>query len=419
MHKLLGAAFAALILPCTAWASPAGDQLPELLYSGEAQQSRAYYDEQCAMYFVDACFGLGVIDLIGAVEDLSQALYRHGATTPNVPAAAILLGVDTGTAAAGPANPHPEPISYDQLRDILETFVTTLDGAEAKFEMAGSVGVDFVVSIDPLRVRLDIDGDGAVGEGETLASLLGENFALPQGKTKPGKEAPVGATIGFDRADAYWFAGYTQVAATPADLLLAHDFSELFAAIGHRLFPTAGLPMQDYSRGGTLLMDPDSDTFIADLIAGIHTSQFPVVDAARFKAIPDRLQNIIRLSRLNWEAILAEPDDNRELVPSPSQTSLVPNRDVTVEVVIAWHATLDTLDEILAGELLLPHWRFRQGFNLKLYFDTATETDLVMLLAGQGALPYLTDGPVADTNSFAQGNRVFGNAWPDFAMWFN
>ena len=36
----------------------------------------------------------------------------------------------------------------------------------------------------------------------------------------------------------------------------------------------------------------------------------------------------------------------------------------------------------LDGELLLPHWRFDQGFDLKLYFETATETDLVMLFAG-------------------------------------
>lgn len=418
MRRLLWAAIAALILPNAVMASPAGDRLPELLYAGEAQQNRAEFDEQCAMFHMDACFGLGVIDLIGAVEGLSQALYRHGATAPNLPAAALLFGVDTGPMPAS-TNPRPEPISYQQLRDILDAFVVMLDQAQASFETAAEGGGDYVLSIDPLRVRLDLDGDGAVGEGETLASLLGETVAPPQGKTKPGKPAPLGAIIGFDRADAYWFSGYTQVAATPADFLLAHDFSDLFHAFGHRIFPKAGLPMQDFSRGGTLILDPDSDTFIADLIAGIHTSQFPVADAARFKAIPDRLTNIIRLSRLNWDAIRAETDDNRELVPSPSQTSLVPNRDVTEAVVAAWMDTLDTLEEIIAGELLIPHWRFRQGISLKLYFDTATETDLVMLLAGQGALPYLTAGPVADADSFAAGNRVFGAAWPDFAMWFN
>ena len=417
MRSLFGAALAAIVMPSFALASPAGDQLPDLLYAGTAGENRALYDEQCVQMHMDACFGLGVIDLIGAVEGLSQGFYRHGATTPNTPAAALLFGVDTGVEAA-PANPDPEPLTYEQLRDILDTFVTTLDAAHHNFETAAMAG-DFVIPIDVLRVRLDVDGDGEVAADETLASLLGPSAAIPQGKTKGDKTSVVDGTIGFDQADAYWFAGYTQVAATPVDLLLAHDFSELFSAIGHRLFPKAGLPMQDYARGGTLMMDPDTDTFIADIVAGIHTSDFPIIDAERFKGVLVRMQGVTALSRKNWEAILAETDDNRELVPSPSQTSLLPDLVVTDEVVAAWRETLDTVDEILAGELLIPHWRFRQGFNLKLFFDTATETDIVMLLAGHGALPFLSDGPIADEDSFAAGNRVFGDTWPNFAFWFN
>jgi hypothetical protein len=405
------------MVPGAVLASPAGSRLPDLLYTGEAVESRSYYDEQCAMFHMDACFGLGLIDLVGAVEELSQALYRHGAVAPRVPAAAMLLGIESGI-SAGPANPDPEPLNYQQLRDILDSFVTKMDAAHANFETA-AMGGDFVIAIDPLRVRMDIDGDGEAAVGETLGALLGASLPMPEGKAKGGKTAPVDGTIGFDPADAYWLAGYSQVAAAPVDLLLAHDFSELFAAIGHRLFPKAGLPMQDFARGGTLMMDPETDTFIADLIAAIHTSDFPIVDRDRFKGVLERLQAVTALSRRNWEAILAETDDNRELVPSPRQTSLVPGQTVTEEVVAAWMETLDTVDDILAGDLLIPHWRFRQGFSLKLFFETATETDLVMLLTGQGALPFLADGPVADAESFAAGNRVFGDNWPNFALWFN
>src|SRR5690606_22384511 len=118
---------------------------------------------------------------------------------------------------------------------------------------------------------------------------------------------------------------------------------------------------------------------IADIVAAIHTLDFPVTDAERLAGVLARLQKITALSRRNWELILAETDDSRELVPSPSQTSLVPDRPVTQETVDAWLATLDSIDRILTGELLLPHWRFKQGFDLKAYFETATETDLVML----------------------------------------
>ena len=41
--------------------------------------------------------------------------------------------------------------------------------------------------------------------------------------------------IGFDRADAYWLACYTQVLAAQAEFLLSHDFSGFTNALFHRL----------------------------------------------------------------------------------------------------------------------------------------------------------------------------------------
>ncbi len=253
-----------------------------------------------------------------------------------------------------------------------------------------------------------------IGEFATIPSP-----DAPPVKSKSKDREPEDTTIGFDRADAWWFAGYTQVVAAPVDLLLAHDFSDFYEAYLHRVFPRAGLPMQDYSTGGTLFVDAESDSFIADVIAAIHTLDFPVTDSARLAGVLERLQAIPALSRRNWEAILAETDDNRELVPSPKQTSLVPNTPVTEETVAAWMATLDTVDQILAGELLVPHWRFTRGFDLAAYFATATEADVVMLLTGQGALPYLKEGPVADAESFAEANRVFAADWLNYVFWFN
>ena len=417
MRVFAGLLLAGLMLPGTAMAGELGAQLPELLYAGEAVAQRDVFAAECDAGSAEACFGTGLIELIVAAEDLSRALYRHGATTPDMAAAAIFLGMPEGM-GEGMGNPEPEPLDYEGLRAILDDFVSGLDQAQQGFVQAAEAG-DYVIAIDPLRVRLDLNGDGVVAEGETLASMLADVMELPEGRSKGDKTSSVDTTIGFDRADAFWFAGYTQVVAAPVDLLLAHDFSQLFEAVGHRVFPQAGLPMQEFSRGGTLMMDPETDTFIADAIAVIHTADFPVIDATRLRGVLARMQAVTALSRQNWEAILAETDDNRELVPSPSQTSLVPDLEVTEEVVAAWMETLDRVDEILAGELLLPHWRFSQGFDLKAYFETATETDLVMLFTGQGALPFLRDGPIADAESFAAGNAVFGDNWPNFAIWFN
>ncbi|HEV7345807.1 MAG TPA: hypothetical protein VGN60_09290 [Devosia sp.] len=427
MRGLTAAAMAALMLPGSAIGSEIGDTLAQRLYDGTLSEVRAEAIALCPEH-ADACFAAGLTDLIGGVEALSQAFYRHGGTAPGTPAAAMLLGIDSGTTAM-PLNPDPEPLSYEQLRTILGDFVTAMDAAKGYFEQGD--GSEFVIAIEPLRVRIDLDGNGVAEAEETLAAVVGAvgefaNIPSPDAppvsdktRSKRAEAAAPDLSIGFDNADSIWFAGYTQVVAAPVDLLLAHDFSEFFDAYLHRVFPVAGLLMQNYSRGSRLMMDPESDAFIADIIAAIHTIDFPVTDAERLAGVLERLKAITALSRQNWELILAESDDDRELVPSPRQTSLLPETPVTEQTVAAWLATLDTMDQIFAGELLVPHWRFEQGFDLSAYFATASETDLVMLIAGQGALPYLRPGPIADARSFAEANEAFGTDWLRYAFWFN
>lgn len=433
MKRLAGLVITATLLSGSAQAGEAGDALIEHLYAGTAAQGLAVAGSACDAADQEGCFALGLLKFVTAYEGLAQDLYRYGATTPGTTAAAMLLGLNMG-AESIPANPNPEPLTYDALRTVLSDFVVDLDLARTAFELAGGEG-DYVITIDPLKVRIDFNGNGEADAGETLGAVIEsfddfdefdefDEFEVPDapppgGKSKDVAPAVVDTTIGFDRADAIWFAGYTQVTAAPFDLLLAHDFTDFFNAYLHRVFPKADLPMQDYSRGGMLFMDPESDTGIADIIAAIHTLNFPVTDAERLAGVLDRLKSITALSRQNWELILTETDDNRELVPSPSQTSLVPDTPVTQKTVDAWMATLDTVDQVLDGELLVPHWRFKQGFDLKAYFQTATRTDLVMILTGAGALPYLKDGPIADAQSFAEANEAFGVDWLNYVFWFN
>ena len=106
-------------------------------------------------------------------------------------------------------------------------------------------------------------------------------------------------------------------------------------------------------------------------------------------------------------------------VPSAAKARNVPGSMFGSASASAWLATLDTVDQVLAGELLIPHWRFSKGFDLKAYFESATRTDLVMLITGYDALPFLKDGPIASAQSFAEANRVFGDALWGYAFWFN
>jgi hypothetical protein len=353
-----------------------------------------------------------------------------------------------------PSNPSPEPLDYETFRGILAEFVTRLDESRAILMEAGESG-DYVVLLDPLKFRADINGDGSADESETIGAAVGiaSGAGTPltmemmtptepviTGKDKRDKVAetkpealneeeqpseaqvpPVEVGIGFDRADAIWLAGYSDVVAAQADFLLAHEFREFFHSVFHRFFPRAGLPMEDFATGGMLMMDPETDTAIADLVAAIHTLNWQVVEPDRFVGLLTRASRVTAASRLNWDAILAETDDQFELIPSPAQTPTVQGEEgrITEDMVAAWRDTLDKVDQIIAGELLIPHWRFRQGFDLKAFFETSRRTDLVMLLTGYGALPYLKEGPIADAETFAFANAVFGENLLGYAFWFN
>ena len=313
-----------------------------------------------------------------------------------------------------PPNPDPEPLTYDKFRAMLQRLVDDLDAARTVLLEAGASG-DYVVPIEPLRLHVDIDGDGTVSEQETIGALISTILG-----SSPSEPEPPQVTIGFDRADAIWLAGYTQVLAAQADFLLAHDFRAMVDSSFHRIFPRAGLPMQDFMNStGSLMLDPQSDTAIADALAIIHGLSWAVTEPERLKGVLARLRHVTELSRENWKAILAETDDNHELVPSPRQAGLAPDARVTDEQVVAWHASLDTVDQILDGRLLLPHWRFQRGFDLRAYFETAQRTDLVMILTGYDALPFLRDGPIASAESFRALTDAFGDDWLGYAFWFN
>jgi hypothetical protein len=77
MRVLRALALAAVLAPGGALASPLGEQLPDLLYAGEATAQRDDFAAECDNGHADACFGVGLIDVILAAEGLSQALYWH------------------------------------------------------------------------------------------------------------------------------------------------------------------------------------------------------------------------------------------------------------------------------------------------------------------------------------------------------
>jgi len=272
MFKPFIVATTLLLAASPALAGPAGDTLKQALYSGTLTDGLNKLQPMAASGDTEAAFGVGSIKLTLALEHFVQTLYTHGFDLPNGRAAGI-------EQPAIPQNPAPEPFDYDGVRAMLSTLVTEIDDARASFDAAGKSG-DYVIDINPLKVAIDANGDGRSDPGESLAGLMAFSMHTSiDDVLAPPNGAPHLDVIGFDRADAYWLAGYTEVIAAQADFLLAHDFSSFVNATFHRFFPKAGFPMQAYAEGGQLMFDAETDTGIADLIAAIHTISWPVTDA--------------------------------------------------------------------------------------------------------------------------------------------
>ncbi|MDB5540135.1 MAG: hypothetical protein JWQ89_1862 [Devosia sp.] len=413
----LTTAIMAATLTLPAVAGEGGDIALRHLYAGTAAAGITELD---APPDAESRFGKGMLQFANAIEHFGQGLYRHG-FAPNWGWGGV--NAPSQMLIPVPANPNPEPLDYEKLRAMLVILVTEMDEAQKTLREAGVAG-DYVIPLDVMKVGLDLDGDGGSAPGESIAAILGGAMGLTNRRQSNPAE-PGSLVIGLDRADAIWLAGYTNIVATQADFLLAHDFHELFYATFHRLFPGAGLPLENDIRGrrargqGYELLDPDSEVTVADLIALIHTIDWAVVEPDRLKRVRERLLTISALSRQNWAAITAETDNDRELLPNPDQTAAVGRARVNAEQIAAWQSTLDTFDQVVNGELLIPHWRFAKGFDVKAYFETATNTDLVMLLTGYDALPFLKDGPIATEASFSDLLRAFGGNWPGYAFWFN
>lgn len=158
---------------------------------------------------------------------------------------------------------------------------------------------------------------------------------------------------------------------------------------------------------------------IADLIAFVHLLRWPVAEPDRSASSLAHLERMVELSRENWRRIDAETDNGREWVPNPRQTGVFRSLTIDQARYDGWLVFLDQMDAVLKGKSLLPHWRFRQGFNLRRMFLEPQTLDAVMLAHGQALLPYLEDGPIADSGTWSRAIEVFGGDFFGYFLWIN
>jgi hypothetical protein len=205
------------------------------------------------------------------------------------------------------------------------------------------------------------------------------------------------------------------------EFYLAHDGQELFDRTAHLFFarpetPFAFLRAKAEGEGGFDFGQA------ADFIAAIHLVRLPVAEPKRMGAALEHLKAMLALSRESWKFYMAEADDDREWIPNPKQTGVIPGVRMTEEMVKGWTLTfLDEADELLAGRKLVPFWRDAggRGVNLRRAFTEAREFDLVLWVQGTAAAPYLEAGEVTAPEVWRRLQRIFRGEFLGFAVWLN
>ena len=239
--------------------------------------------------------------------------------------------------------------------------------------------------------------------------------------------------FGFDGADAVWLKGYCHLLSAMTEAILAHDWEASFNQSFHTFFPKSGLP---YETLNTLPEGGMADAFLsarqlafgADLLSfAVHSPWVPT-EPERLEQARLHLLGMIATSRQSWAMIAEETDSPAdaptparypEWVPGPHQAQWRQFQRVDDQVVAGWMSFLQSFEDMLEGRLLVGHWRFDKGINLRRMLQEPRPLSPILLFQGGDALPYLEDGPVADANHMAQIMGLMGGDFFDYFLWFN
>src|SRR3954452_20049024 len=108
-----------------------------------------------------ARFGLGVVQFLQTFEHLGQSLYRYGLRTETAVGAREAPRGRQGVPLLRdllPQNPQPEKVSYQAVRQIIQTWVADLVKAEAILSRIKDREVKLRLHVG--RIKLDLTGKG-------------------------------------------------------------------------------------------------------------------------------------------------------------------------------------------------------------------------------------------------------------------
>jgi hypothetical protein len=425
------------------------------LYAGNTTEAAAAAESRLSQAPNDAQaqFALGAVEFLQSVEHLGQGLHRYGLDSSYTNPYALALGGQPFLRLPVPENNHPDKVSYDSLRVLLANFVQDLDRADRTLATVETSNVVLPLNIG--LVQFDFYGDGKADH----ATALWRAFAAVAYSGALTESEAAKLQVDFDGSDVLWLRAYCHLLRAMAEFTLAYDWHEAYEATFHGVFPLADFPMTEalqipkviaemkalepvpeFVWSGATGFEYDAwvkspegqknarwhalerrleNGGIADLVAFVHLTHWPVVESQRLKAVNDDLLAMVRLSRQSWTSILAEKDSGQEWIPNPRQHGVLPKMTVTEERVKGWMLFLDEFEAILEGRKLIPHWRFDKGFNVHRFLQESKTFDLVLLIQGSTALPYLETGDTTSSATWGTINRLLEGDLMQYFIWLN
>ena len=366
-------------------------------------------------------FRLGIVQLLQALEKLGQTQYEFGlmnSSRISVPLFRLPL----------PNNPTPKQLTVTQMRQFISTFLKDIKLAEST--LATVKPSSDKLMLDLARVRIDLNSDGTASPDESIFRIIN----VINGAQTPAQNTD-SLQVSFDDGDVLWLRGYCNVLAAFCEIILAHDWTDLFERTAHLVFPGAETPYI------WLLQERSSEQGFTiqnglDVIALIHCIHFEVIDRDGMLRALKHLEKVTDLSRESWELINAETDNDREWLPNPRQSAaLNPQLRITREMQSQWNLLLDEVDSILRGDTLVPFWRGvtgsplfnpngpafnpKLGINVRKIFTEPQTFDLVLWIQGTGLHPFLETGPITQPERWQQITSAFQGQFMMFALWIN
>jgi hypothetical protein len=341
-------------------------------------------------------FGLGVLRFVRGVERLGQSLHKYGARSENTDIPFLRLPV--------PANPDPAPITYADLRRLLDDFRRDLAAAEATLAGVKDDHVKLPLRLAP--VRLDLRGDGKATDRFTdvLKKIMRQQqFSFLRDNPD--------FLVCFDRGDVAWLRAYCHLLMGMLDFYLAFDTEPFFDRSAAELFakPKRRPPGKDDE---------------AKQNRGEPGRVIPVKEPARLGRFRRHFLKVAELNRETWKHIRAETDDDHEWLPNPRQKGVL-GLPVREEMIDAWLAMVAELEALLDGKRTLPRTfveKNGKGLNLKTLFDDPPKP-FVLDDSFPRDLPerYFSDEKEVDTGVLIRVYQVFSRDTTAvaYAAWFN